>query len=65
MDTTVVKSFLDTCHKAKRIAELMPELPCGMTPRHVHVRRQVKLKGPAPVEFRDQALRGDRVAVVI
>ena len=32
-----IKEFLDACHKAKRIAEMMPELPEGMTPRHVHV----------------------------
>lgn len=32
-----IKKFLDACHKAKRITEMMPELPRGMTPRHVHV----------------------------
>ena len=30
-----------------------------------HVRRQVRLKGLTPVEFRDQALRGGRLAVMI
>ena len=37
MDTAVVKRFLDSCHNAKRITELMPKLPAGMTPRHIHV----------------------------
>lgn len=32
-----IKKFLDACQKAKRITEMMPELPKGMTPRHVHV----------------------------
>ncbi len=30
-----------------------------------HVRRQARLKGLTPVEFRDQALRGGRLAVMI
>lgn len=30
-----------------------------------HVRRQVRLKGLTPVEFRDQALQGDSLAVII
>lgn len=37
MDITTVKKFLDACHEAKRITELMPELPEGMSPRHIHV----------------------------
>lgn len=37
MENLVVKEFLDACHMAKRITELMPELPKGMSPRHVHV----------------------------
>lgn len=37
MDTALVKQFLDSCHNAKRITELMPKLPKGMTPRHIHV----------------------------
>lgn len=37
MDQDVVKKFLDACHQAKRITELMPKLPAGMTPRHIHV----------------------------
>ena len=37
MEITVVKEFVDACHQAKRITELMPELPKGMSPRHIHV----------------------------
>ncbi len=37
MDISFVKQFLASCHNVKRIAELMPELPAGMTPRHIHV----------------------------
>lgn len=37
MEIETVKNFLDACHEAKRITELMPELPQGMSPRHIHV----------------------------
>lgn len=32
-----VRRLLDACWKAKRITELLPELPHGMKPRHIHV----------------------------
>lgn len=37
MEIKDVKLFLDSCHAAKRIIELMPKLPAGLTPRHIHV----------------------------
>ena len=37
MERDVLKKFLDACHKAKRIIELMPALPKGMSPRHIQV----------------------------
>ena len=37
MELSILKDFLDACYKAKHITELMPKLPEGMTPRHVHV----------------------------
>ena len=37
MEIKDVKLFLDSCHAAKRIVELMPKLPKGLTPRHIHV----------------------------
>lgn len=37
MELNDVKLFLDSCHVAKKITELMPKLPAGITPRHIHV----------------------------
>lgn len=37
MDIEYIKMFLDICHDAKKITELMPKLPAGMKPRHIHV----------------------------
>lgn len=37
MNTKLVKQFLDACHQAKKITELMPQLPDGIKPRHIHV----------------------------
>jgi len=33
MEIKDVKLFLDSCHAAKRIVELMPKLPKGLTPQ--------------------------------
>lgn len=32
-----IKEFFNACHDAKRIVELIPPLPEGMTPRHIRV----------------------------
>ena len=37
MDLETVKQFFDSCHEAKRITELMPQLPSGLSARHIHV----------------------------
>ncbi len=37
MNTKLVKQFLDACQQAKKITELMPQLPDGIKPRHIHV----------------------------
>lgn len=37
MDLQMVKNFMDACQEAKRITELLPKLPKGMSPRHIHV----------------------------
>ena len=37
LDAEGVRRLLDACWKAKRITELLPSLPHGMKPRHVHV----------------------------
>lgn len=37
MNTEIIKKLFDTCFQAKRITEMMPELPEKMKPRHIHV----------------------------
>ena len=37
MDSEILKKLLDACHEAKKITELMPQLPQRMKPRHIHV----------------------------
>lgn len=37
MNTDLIKKFLDACQEAKKVTELMPKLPKGMKPRHIHV----------------------------
>ena len=37
MEIQLIKDFLDACHEVKRINELMPALPKGMSPRHVRI----------------------------
>lgn len=37
MRTRCIKDFMDSCHSAKKIVELMPSLPDGIKPRHIHV----------------------------
>ena len=37
MQEESVSKLLGACHEAKRIVELMPKLPQGMKPSHIHV----------------------------
>lgn len=37
MDIPMTKKLFDACFQAKRIIEMMPELPEKMKPRHIHV----------------------------
>ena len=37
MELQLIKDFLDARHEVKRIDELMPTLPKGMTPRHMRI----------------------------
>ena len=37
MDTALIKDFFDCCRDAKKILELMPPLPQGLTPRHIQI----------------------------
>ena len=37
MDTALIKDFFDCCRDAKKILELLPPLPQGLTPRHIQI----------------------------
>ena len=37
MKAESVNKLLDACYEARRIVELMPKLPTGMKPSHIHV----------------------------
>ena len=37
MTRELLRHLLDACFQAKRITELMPVLPDGMKPRHIHI----------------------------
>ena len=37
MTLDLVRDFLAACHEARRMTELMPRLPAGMSPRHIGV----------------------------
>lgn len=32
-----MKKFVDSFHEAKRLADMLPELPDGLTPRHIRI----------------------------
>ena len=35
MDTDLTKQFIDSFHMAKHLTDMLPELPDGLTPRHI------------------------------
>ncbi len=35
--TDATREFLGACHEAKQMVDLMPELPEGMKPSHIHI----------------------------
>lgn len=37
MDIGLTRKFLDSCHEARRIVELLPNLPPRIKPRHVRI----------------------------
>lgn len=37
MNTVMIDEFFGACFEARRIVELMPKLPNGMKPSHIHV----------------------------
>ena len=36
MDIQTIKAMFDACYQAKRIRELLPPLPAGVTPSYIH-----------------------------
>ena len=38
MDSEKIKRMLDACYMAKRIRELLPKLPDGVSPAYIHIR---------------------------
>ena len=36
MEIKTIKALLDACYQAKRIRDLLPELPKGITPSYIH-----------------------------
>ena len=41
MDIDLARSFLDSCHDARRICELLPNLPPHIKPRHIRIIKAV------------------------
>lgn len=41
MDQSTVTNYIDACMKARRFASLMPELPAGMSPKHILTLRAI------------------------
>ena len=37
MNVQLIRQFMDTCHEAKKLTELFPALPAGISPRHIKV----------------------------
>ena len=37
MDTALTKQFIDSFHIAKHLTDMLPELPDGLTPRHIRI----------------------------
>lgn len=67
VEITMIKHLLTACHEAKRITELMPALPQGMTARHVYALdaiRQLEQSGePVRVSDISDYLQGTRPSV--
>ena len=41
MDIELTRQFLDSCHEARRICELLPNLPPHIKPRHIRIIKAV------------------------
>lgn len=60
MTPQTVKALLDSCFLAKRVVELLPPLPSGIKPRHIHVidavLTQYRMRGASQVGDVSRAL---------
>lgn len=37
ISSALIKEFLDACFLAKEMTQIMPQLPAGLTPRHIYI----------------------------
>lgn len=59
MTTILIKQLLDACFTAKKITELMPELPKGMKARHMHIITSIAQQGENGATVRVGDVSGD------
>lgn len=57
MDIELTREFLDSCHEARRICELLPTLPPRLKPRHIRIIQVVhdRCEGKEGVRISDVA----------
>lgn len=52
MNNDLTRQFLDACHEARRICEILPNLPERLKPRHIRIIRCIHIiyeeKGDCP-----------------
>ena len=43
MNNDLTRQFLDACHEARRICEILPNLPDRVKPRHIRIIRCIHI----------------------